>query len=236
MGIAIVEVTGKSVNPNTIMQLSSNRIVIFDFEALMQNDLEHWRRTIGGRPSFLAISKESPRNTNIQSEIILYSGEKYSYDEIRMAIGGKGEVAEIIGMVTVEFPMEHEGSICFLNREISDNDPLCEMLCLFSILIENITPRLTQIPNNRGILGEGRAHIIMNREWKGIIKIPNEFETSGRIAVDPQSGTLVALGHNGYLKGIPTYNGEVSWGNLNMPLSDKLIAQVIDSFTPTAQA
>ena len=236
MPITIVEATSKTIHPDTIMKLSRNGVVIFDFDALMQGDLSHWKETIGGRPSFLAISKESPRNTNIQSEIILYSGEKYSYDEIRMAIGGKGEVAEIIGMVTVEFPMEHEGSICFLNREISNSDPLCEMLCLFSILIENITPRLTQIPNNRGILGEGRAHIIMDREWKGIIKIPSEFETSGRIAVDPQSGTLVALGNNGYLKGLPTHNGEVSWGNLNMPLSDELIAQVIDSFIPTTQA
>ncbi|MBU1018290.1 hypothetical protein KKA33_04665 [Patescibacteria group bacterium] len=237
MGIAIVEASGKSVSPNTVMKLSQKGIVIFDFDALMQGDLSHWKKAIGGRPSFLAISQNPPRDSGAQAEIILYSGEEYDHNEVRTAIGRNGKLVEVIGMITVNFPLEHEGVICYLNREVPADDPFSETLELFTALIENITPRLISLPGFKVVCGEGRPHLVMDREWKGIIEIPStKLDGDGNIMVDPQYGFLASGGKNGCVRGVVTHDNKVLWGNLNEPLSAELIAQALESFTPTAQA
>ncbi len=237
MGISIADATGTTVSPRTITKLSRKGVVIFDFNALMQGDLEHWRRTIGSRPSFLAISKETPSDSNAQAEIILYSGEKYSYEEVRTAIGKNGKLVEVIGMITVEFPMDHEGSICYLDRPVPENDPFSGIVELFAILIESITPRLISMPGFEIICGEGRPHLVMDREWKGMIEMPGAgFDGDGSIMVDPQHGFLASGGRSGCVRGVVTHDGKVLWGSLNMPLSEDLIRQAVDTFIPTAQA
>ncbi len=233
MGITIVEAAGKSISPDTIMRLSRKGVVIFDFNALMQGDLSHWKEAIGGRPSFLGISQETPRNSRVQAEIILYSGEEYDYDDVRTAIGRNGRLIEVIGMVTVDFPVEHEGTICFLNREVPSDDPMSETLELFATLIEDITPQLKRIQS--GVYGEGRAHIVMERQWRGMVTPPPILDGYGGLAVDPQEGSFVIMGKNGYAIGMANREGNVVWGDLNEPLSEQVIMEVINSFIPTAK-
>jgi len=236
MSIPIVEVTGKSVSPNTVMRLSKKGIVIFDFDALIQGDLYQWREVIGGRRSFLGINHEPPKDSEATAEIILYSGEGHSHEKVRTTIGRQGNLIEVIGMITVDFPLGHEGVVCYLSREVPENDPFSETLELFTALIENITPRLISLPGFKVVCGEGRPHLVMDREWKGIIETPRtKLDGDGNIMVDPQYGFLVSGGKNGCVRGVVTHDNKVLWGDLNEPLSAELIAQAVESFARTAQ-
>lgn len=213
MAITITEATKTGMDPRTVQRLSQRSVVIFDFEDLMRSRRCDWQETIGNETTFLAINHTPPGHSGATTEVMLYSGHDFAYDDLRRALTRRGQLTEIIGMITVDFPLGHEGSICFLDREVPEGDPAGETIGLFAALIENITPRL--LPVKSGIYGEGRAHIVMERYWKGMVNPPDILNGYGGIAVDPQEGSFVILGRNGYVIGMANHDGDVIWGGLN---------------------
>lgn len=214
------------VDPETARKLSESGLVVFDSTAIVRSNPDEWKKTLEQR-TYLAFNETPPQGRN-DTEMYIYSGRRFTHDEIRAIISNRGPFVEICSATNFPLHFGIRGAIFDLNREVRPDSCEAMTLEIVAAIVSTVPPMPGTDP---AIRSEWRKHVIVNGELKGLIKPPGNIVGNHRFAISCQEpGEVYCHTDKGSNIGLVNRDGEIIWSETNQLPTKEQINSVIATY------